>query len=121
MVVGRTECSKTTFIQNLGRNKIFGRDIHTVFWVSKIRLSREREENIRESFMNETLQFTYPNNLDDFNYLIDFFMSERMPESQNEEELGEKTQINKLIVTDDVSGLADTCEDFSNFLTVSRK
>ena len=31
MVVRRTGCGKTTFIQNLGRNKMFGRDIHTVF------------------------------------------------------------------------------------------
>ena len=29
MVVGRTECGKTTFIQNLGRNKMFGRKIHS--------------------------------------------------------------------------------------------
>ena len=49
-------------------------------------------------------------------------MSERMPsEPENEGELGERTQINKLIVMDDVSGLVDRCEDFSNFLTVSRK
>ena len=49
-------------------------------------------------------------------------MSERMPsESADDGDLGEKTQINKSIVMDDVSGLADRCEDFSNFLTVSRK
>ena len=122
MVVVRTECGKTTFIQNLDRNKMFGRNITTVFWVSKIRLSREREDNIRESFVDQTVQFTYPNNLDDFNYLIDFFMSERMPsESADDGDLGEKTQINKLIVMDDVSGLVNRCEDFSNFLTVSGK
>ena len=86
MVVGRTECGKTTFIQNLGRNKMFGRDITTVFWVSKIRLSRDREENIRESFVDQTVQFTYPNNLDDFNYLIDLFMSAKMPESATDDE-----------------------------------
>ena len=81
-----------------------------------------KERTILESFAEQTVQFTYPNNLDDFNYLIDFFMSERMPsEPENEGELGERTQINKLIVMDDVSGLADRCEDFSNFLTVSRK
>ena len=85
-------------------------------------MSREREDNIRESFVDQTIQFTYPNNLDDFNYLIDFSTSERMPsESADDGDLGEKTQINKLIVMDDVSGLADRCEDFSNFLNVSRK
>ena len=121
MVVGRTGCGKTTFIQNLGKNRMFGKDINLVFWVSKIRLSGEREDVIRESFPEQTVKFTYPNNLDDFNYLIDFFMSEKMPESGDSDGRGEKTEIDKLIVMDDVSGLADRCEDFSNFLTVSRK
>ena len=64
MIVGRTECGKITFIQNLGRNKMFRRNIETVFWVSKIRLRKEREDNIRESFVDQTVQFTYPNNID---------------------------------------------------------
>ena len=34
---------------------------------------------------------------------------------------GENLIANRLIVMDDVSGLADKSEDFSNFLTVSRK
>ena len=38
-----------------------------------------------------------------------------------ENELGELPHINKLIIMDDVSGLADKSEDFSNFFTVSRK
>ena len=122
MVVGRTGCGKTTFIQNLGGNNMFGRDIATVFWVFKIRLSKEREENIKMSFEDQTVQFFYPNNLDDFNYLIDFFMSERVPQSVSADlTIGEWTQIDKLIVMDDVSGLADKSEDFSNFLTVCRK
>ena len=122
MVLGRTECGKTTFIQNLGRNKMFGRDITTVFSVSKIRLSKERKENIKMSFEDQTVQFFYPNNLDDFNYLIDIFMSERVPQLVPANlTICEWTQINKLIVMDDVSGLADKCEDFPNFLTVSIK
>ena len=48
-------------------------------------------------------------------------MSERMPYSDESNLAGETTRINKLIVMDDVSGLADRCDDFSNFLTVSRK
>ena len=120
MVVGRTGCGKTTFIQNLGKNRMFGKDINLVFWVSKVRLSGEREDVIRESFSEQTVKFVYPNNLDEFNYLIDFFMSEKMPESEGSG-LGEKIAIDKLIVMGDASGLADRCEDFSNFLTVSRK
>ena len=36
-------------------------------------------------------------------------------------ELGEEMIIDKLIVMDDVSGLADKSDDLANFLTVSRK
>ena len=117
MMVGRTGCGKITFIQNLGKNRMFGKDLNFVFCVSKIRLSGEREDVIRESFPEQTVKFTYPNNLDDFN----FFMSEKMPESGDSDGRREKTGIDKLIVMDEVSGLADRCEDFSNFLTVSRK
>ena len=48
-------------------------------------------------------------------------MSEKMPESGDSDGRGENTETDKLIVMDDVSGLANRCEDFSNFLTVSRK
>ena len=69
LIVGRTGCGKTTFVQNLGKNEFFG-DISTVFRVSKISLSEEREEKIKESFENQEVYFNYPENLDDFNYLI---------------------------------------------------
>ena len=49
LIVGRTRCGKTTFVQNLGKNKLFG-DIATVYWISKISLSAEREEKIIEIF-----------------------------------------------------------------------
>ena len=34
LVVGKTGCGKTTFIQQLERNKLFGIEITDVFWVS---------------------------------------------------------------------------------------
>ena len=36
-------------------------------------------------------------------------------------ELGEQPTVTRLFIMDDVSGLADKSEEFSNFLTVSRK
>ena len=120
LIVGRTGCGKTTFIKKLGQNKMFGNDIVEVFWVSKIFLTRERENTIRDCFLDQHVQFAYPNNVDDFNYLIDsFMMNKSQPTEENE--LGEQPHINKLIIMDDVSGLADKSEEFSNFLTVSRK
>ena len=118
LIVGRTRCGKTTFVQNLGKNELFG-DISTVFWISKISLSEEREEKIRESFENQEVFFNYPENLDDFNYLIEGFM-QRKADYVNSE-LGEGMTLDKLIVMDSVSGLADKTDIFYNFLTLSRK
>ena len=99
---------------------MFGDEIVEVFWVSKIFLTPERENAIRDCFMDQHVQFAYPNNIDDFNYLIDSFMiNKSQPIVENE--LGELPHIDKLIIMDDVSGLADKSEEFSNFLTVSRK
>ena len=120
LIVGKTGCGKTTFIQKLAQNKMFGNDIVNVFWVSKIYLDPDRQEAIRNCFVDQNVQFAYPHNIDDFNYLIDSFMSEKSP-SVSENDLGELPQINKLIIMDDASGLADKSEDFSKFLTVSRK
>ena len=41
-MVGRTGCGKTTFIQQLGKNNLFGTEIKDVFWVSKIISSSEK-------------------------------------------------------------------------------
>ena len=106
LIVGRTGCGKTTFIQKLRQNKMFGNDIVEVFWVSKIFLTPERENTIRDCFVDQHVQFACPNNIDDFNYLIDsFMMNKSLPIEENE--LGEQPRINKLIIMDDVSGLAD--------------
>ena len=53
LVVGRTGCGKTTFIQKLGEKKLFGSELTDVFWVSKIVLSNEREDFIRDSFVDQ--------------------------------------------------------------------
>ena len=66
LVVGRTGCGKTTFIQKLGTDKLFGSEITDVFWVSKIVLLSEREDCIRDSFIDQKVHFSYPHNLDDF-------------------------------------------------------
>ena len=49
LVVGQTRCGKTTFVKNMGKNKIFG-DIDYVDWISKIKLDEIRERNIRSCF-----------------------------------------------------------------------
>ena len=66
LIVGRTGYGKTTFIQKLAQNKMFTNNIVHVFWVSKIYLCPEREESIRDCFIDQDVQFAYPSNTDDF-------------------------------------------------------
>ena len=115
LIVGRTGCGKTTFIQRLGKNKLFGSDLTEVFWVLKIILSKEREDSIRDGFEDQEVQFSYPNDIDDFNYLIGNFMQNRSDYIDNNE--GESLSVTRLIVMDDDSGLADKSEEFSNHLS----
>ena len=119
LIVGRTGCGKTTFIQRLGKNQLFGSYLSEVFWVSKIILSKEKEDSIRESFENQKVQFSYPNDIDDCNYLIGDFMQNKSDNIDNNE--GESLSVTRLIVMDDVSGLADKSKEMLNFLTVFRK
>ena len=94
-------------------------EITDVFWISKIALSNEREDFIRDSFTDQKVHFSYPHDLDDFNYLLENSTQDKSEYIDNE--LGENFQVNKLIIMDDVFGLADKSQEFSNFLTVSRK
>ena len=119
LVVSRTGCGKTTFVQRLGKNRLFGEEITDVFWLSKITLSKEQEDFIRENFEEQEVHFSYPQDIDDFNYLIGNFMQTKSEYVNSE--MGEDMAITQLIVMDDVSGLADNSDEFSNFLTVSRK
>ena len=48
LVLGQTGCGKTRFVQSLSKNKIFGGDLLTVDWVSKINLIKHREDEIRQ-------------------------------------------------------------------------
>ena len=60
------------YVRNLGKNKIFG-EIKKVIWLSKIPHVREREDNIRGCFINEQIDFKYPNNIKDFRELLESF------------------------------------------------
>ena len=69
LIVGRTGCGKTTFVQNLGENKLF-EDVKEVYWISKIELSKDTEGNSRDSFTDQIVKFDYPNNVEEFDDLL---------------------------------------------------
>ena len=118
LVVERTGCGKTTFVQNLAKNKMFG-EIKEVTWLSKISLSRKRKKTFRSYFIDEEIDFKYPNTVEDFDDFLEFFQRKKAP--CNENDLGENIKLDRLIVMDDVSGLAEKSQEFANVLTVSKK
>ena len=97
---------------------MFGK-IKSVDWVSKINLSNNREE-ISSCFQDTKLNISYPKDLNEFNAFIENFKRETDNNDDNDNDDNEilVKKINKLIVMDDVSGLADKSNDFGSFLTI---
>ena len=126
LVVGRTNCGKTTFIEKLGLNNFFGNIVKTE-WVSGIAINKKRVAEIQSCFKNET-EVHIAQDQDKLDSLIDTFKQrshENYGDYSNNNNLnssfGENRKMDRLIIMDDVSGIADVSKKFSNFLTVSRK
>ena len=122
LVVGRTNCGKTTFIKKLGLNNFFGNIVKTE-WVSRIVIGKKREAEIQSYFKNET-EVHIAQDQDKLDSVIDTFKQrshEIYGDSNVNSSFGENRKMDRLIVMDDVSGVADISKNFSNFLTVSRK
>ena len=60
LVVGRTGCGKTGFVQKLAVNKFFG-ELFKAEWVSYIKLDKQREAELQSCFDTQ-LDFYYPRN-----------------------------------------------------------
>ena len=90
-----------------------------VYWISKIEVSKDREDNIRDCFTDQVVQFDYPNNAEEFDDLLEMCRLRKAKYIEND--LGENMVLDKFVVMDDVSDLADKSGEFVNFLNVSRK
>ena len=123
LVVGRTGCGKTTFLEKLAINKFFGNIIKTE-WVSGIEIDTSREGEIQSCFSNPT-QVHIATEKDDLDALLELFKSNVLETEGDNVNLsnsfGEIRKMDRLIVLDDVSGVADLSKKFANFLTESRK
>ena len=71
LIVGRTECEKTTFIQKLALNNFFGK-LKKTEWVSGIELSKTREAEIETNFSCK-VDFHYPSDEDKLSDQLDQF------------------------------------------------
>ena len=117
LIVGQIGCGKTTFIQTLAKNNMFG-ELKEIHWITKVPLSDQRERNIKLCF-NKHVDFKYPQTVGEFNMNLTFF--QRQKNVDNDFVMGEYNKFDKLNVMGDVSGLTDKSDNFANFLTVSRK
>ena len=84
-----------------------------------------REGEIRQCFSYTKVEFHYPNDVEDLNLIIETFQKETYDEDKKPNNncniFGEHKKFDKLIVMDDVSGLADKSNFFANFLILSQK
>ena len=123
LVLGRTECGKTSFVQKLALYDFFGK-LKNAKWISGIKLNASREAEIESNFSCET-SFFYPNDINELADLLEEFKLEvETEETENNDNVnifGEIINRDRLIVFDDVSGLADNSNKFASFLTVARK
>ena len=126
LVVGRTNCGKTTFIEKLGLNNFFGNIVKTE-WVSGIAIDKKREAEIQSYCKNET-EVHIAQDQDKLDSLIDTFKQrshENYDDYSNNNNVnsffGENRKTDRLVIMDDVSGIADVSKKFSNFFAVSRK
>ena len=124
LVLGRTECGKTSFVQKLALYDFFDK-LKNAKWVSGIQLNESREAEIESNFSCD-ISFFYPNVINELADLIEEFKLEVETEknetdNENVTIFGEIINRDRLIVFDDVSGLADNSNKFANFLTVARK
>ena len=124
LVLGRTECGKTSFVQKLALYDFFG-TLKNAKWISGIKLNESREAEIESNFSCET-SFYYPNDVNELADLLEEFKLEVETEKTDKQNnnvniFGEVIDRDRLIVFDDVSGLADNSNKFASFLTVARK
>ena len=82
LVVGRTGCGKTTFLEKLGLNIFFGNNIKTE-WVSGIDIDKKREAKIQSVFSNET-DVHVANEPDELDSLIETFKLRSHEDTKNE-------------------------------------
>ena len=123
LVVGITGCGKTSFVQKLGLNNFFGK-IVKIEWMSSIFLRKATEAEIQACF-NAEVEFHYAEDTEKLKELIQTFKLRTEDLVENDDMsnsmFGENKIMDRLVVMDNVSGIADSCKEFADFLTITRK
>ena len=116
LVVGRTGFGKTTFLEKLGLNNFFGTIIKTE-WISGVDIDKKSEAEIQSYFSNET-EVHMAKERDELDSLIETFKPRSRKDTTDNNanhSFGENKKLDRLIIIDDVSGVADVSKKFANF------
>ena len=104
-------------------SNFFGGIIKTE-WITGIEIDEQREAKIQSYFSNET-EVHVAKEQDELDSLTETFKLRSREESSDNDNInnsfGENKKLDRLIIMDDVSGVADTSKKIANFLTVSKK
>ena len=129
LIVGRTECGKTTFMQKLAQHNFFG-NLKKAEWISGISLTKKREAEIQTNFSCK-VEFYYPADEDESDAIFEKLKSKSRGDEETADDNDYETNVNnvfgensicdRLIVLENVCGLADNSKKFASFLTVTRK
>ena len=115
LIVGKTGCGKTHFVQKLGLNNFFCKIVKTE-WVSSISLSNSRQAEIQSCF-NSKVEFHHALDIDDLKEFIETckLRTEDLLENDNviSSIYGENKIIDCLLVMDDASTCFLLCSFFS--------
>ena len=117
LVVGRTGCGKTQFLEKLGLNKFFG-DIIKTEWISGTDIDKKREVEIQSYFSNET-EVQVAKEQDELDSLIETFklwsQDDITDTNNNVHSFGENKKVDRPNIMDDVSGVADVSKNLKIF------
>ena len=115
LVVGRTGCGKTTFLEKLGLNNFFGNIIKTE-WISAIDIDKQTEAEIQSYFSNKT-EVHVAKEQDELYSLIETFKLLSREESNDKDSVnnyfGKNKELHRLIIMNDVSGVCQFPENLA--------
>ena len=95
LIVGRTECGKTTFMQKLALHNFFGK-LKKAEWISGISLTKKREAEIQTKFSCE-VEFYYPADKDEFDAILEELKSKsRVDEDTADDNDDYETNVNNV-------------------------
>ena len=117
LVVGRTGCGKTQFLEKLGLNTFFG-DIIKTGWISGTDIDKKREVEIQSYFSKET-EVHVSKEQDELDSLIETFKLRSQDDitdtNSNVNSFGENKKMDRLNIMDDASGVADISKNLKIF------